>query len=169
MQMEALKKIFGTLNKENVRYLIAGGLAVVAHGYVRFTADIDMILQMEPNNLKISMKLFDSIGYRPRAPVKIDEFVDPEKRSEWIKNKGLTVFSLWNPDYPATEIDIFVKEPIPFDEAYKNREYFEIADGINVTVIGLDDLIEIKKLAGRQRDIEDIEKLNALRAAETND
>ena len=38
-----------------------------------------------------------------------------------------------------------------------------------MTVIGLDDLIEIKKLAGRQRDIEDIEKLNALRAAETND
>ncbi len=74
MKLESVKRIFRALNDENVRYLIVGGLAVVAHGYLRFTADIDLILDMERKNLERAMVVFDSLGYCPRAPVQIEEF-----------------------------------------------------------------------------------------------
>jgi len=45
----SVEAIVDALNAAGVRYLIAGGLAVVAHGYVRFTADVDLILDLEPD------------------------------------------------------------------------------------------------------------------------
>ena len=47
MKLESIGTIFQSLNEANDKYLLAGGLAVVAHGYVRFTADIDIILGMD--------------------------------------------------------------------------------------------------------------------------
>jgi len=41
MEKHSVDAIVGALNMANVRYLVAGGLAVVAQGYVRFTADVD--------------------------------------------------------------------------------------------------------------------------------
>ena len=46
MQRHSVEAIVRALNAAEVRYLIAGGLAVVAHGHVRFTADLDIILAM---------------------------------------------------------------------------------------------------------------------------
>jgi len=169
LKLESVERIFRALNNENVRYLIAGGLAVVAHGYLRFTADIDLILDMERKNLERAMMVFDSLGYCPRAPVQLEEFIDPEKRTGWVREKGLTVFSLWNPDHPATEIDLFVEAPMPFEEAYKMSALFEVAEDIEATVIGIDDLIMLKKKAGRPRDLDDIERLDDLREVKDSD
>jgi hypothetical protein len=79
MKLKAIETIFASLNDKKVRYLVAGGLAVVAHGYLRFTADIDLILDMDPKNLHKAMQVFKSLGYRPRAPVELEDFVDSEK------------------------------------------------------------------------------------------
>jgi hypothetical protein len=63
MKLKSIEKIFKKLNENEVRYLVAGGLAVVAHGYVRFTADIDLILDMTVKNLKRAVKVFNTLGY----------------------------------------------------------------------------------------------------------
>ena len=44
MVVRSLEVIFLALNNAGVRYLVAGGLAVVAHGFVRFTNDVDLIV-----------------------------------------------------------------------------------------------------------------------------
>ena len=93
MEQHSVEAIVRALNAANVRYLIAGGLAVVAHGYVRFTADIDLILDLEPANVRHAMAAFKRLGYRPRAPVALDDFADPANRAEWVRDKGLTVFN----------------------------------------------------------------------------
>ena len=162
MKLSTIEIIIKTLNHRRIRYLIAGGLAVVAHGYVRFTADLDLILDLEYENLRAAMMVFGSLGYRPRAPVELEDFVHLENRNIWAREKGMTVFSLWSPDHPATEIDLFVEEPIPFEEAYKRSMLVDVAEGIEATVIGLDDLITLKRRAGRTKDIDDIEKLTLL-------
>ncbi|MFC1868091.1 DUF6036 family nucleotidyltransferase [Thermodesulfobacteriota bacterium] len=162
MKLKSLEIIVKALNKGDVRYLIAGGLAVVAHGNLRFTADIDLILDMSVNNLRKAMKVFDSLGYRPRAPVDLMDFIDSEKRKLWVREKGLAVFSMWNSDHPATEVDLFIEAPMPFEKAYSTSMRFEVAEGVEATVIGLHDLILLKKKAGRAKDLDDIEKLNAL-------
>ena len=61
MKLKNIENIFKSLNEADVRYLLAGGLAVVAHGYVRFTADIDIILGMDEKNLKNAMQVLDSL------------------------------------------------------------------------------------------------------------
>ncbi len=47
MKVDDIRTILRALNDADVRYLIVGGLAVVAHGYVRFTQDIDLVIQLE--------------------------------------------------------------------------------------------------------------------------
>ena len=55
MKLDTIEALFKALNEGHVRYLVAGGLAVVAHGYLRLTADIDLMLDMDPGNLKKAM------------------------------------------------------------------------------------------------------------------
>ena len=77
-----------TLNKHQVKYLIVGGLVVVAHGYVRFTADVDLMLSVDPPNLTRMVAAMKELGYQPRAPVGLDEFLDPSARQRWAKQKA---------------------------------------------------------------------------------
>jgi predicted nucleotidyltransferase len=162
MEKHSVELIVRELNRNQVQYLIAGGLAVVAHGYVRFTADLDLLLAMDSGNLTAAVAVLKELNYRPRAPVDFEEFIDPAHRRQWIKEKGLTVFSLFSPDHPATEIDLFVDPPLVFADAYSKALKMEISPGIKATFCSLDDLIDMKKKAGRPLDMEDIAQLRKL-------
>ena len=169
MTKRSVEATVEALNAHGVRYLIAGGLAVVAHGYLRFTADIDIILDLHPDNVTRAIEALGSLGYRPRAPVPFRDFINPEKRRQWVREKGLTVFSLYSPDHQATEIDVFVELPLDFDPAYRAAARFEIAPGVSAVFVAYEDLLRLKKLAGRPRDLEDIERLQAIRAEESSE
>jgi hypothetical protein len=67
MQGASAVAIVEGLNAAGARYLIAGGLAVVAHGHVRFTADVDIVLDMSGANLERAIRALGGLGYRPRA------------------------------------------------------------------------------------------------------
>ena len=69
MKVDDVRTILRALNDAEVRYLIVGGLAVVLHGYVRFTQDIDLVIQLERENVLRAMNAFTAIGYRPLVPV----------------------------------------------------------------------------------------------------
>jgi hypothetical protein len=166
MEKNSVEAIIRELNRHQVRYLIAGGLAVVAHGYVRFTADVDLLLSMDSGNLSTAVAVLQGLKYRPRAPVPFEQFIDPANRSQWIEEKGLTVFSLFSPEHPATEIDLFVDPPLVFEDAYRRAAHMEISPGINAAFCSLDDLIEMKMKAGRPLDLEDIAQLRRLQGNE---
>ncbi len=158
-----MELIVRELNSRRVQYLIVGGLAVVAHGYVRFTADVDMMLAMDADNLAQAVSALQRLGYRPRAPVDFELFIDPACRREWIAEKGLTVFSLYSPDHRATEIDLFMDPPLVFADAYSRAVRMEVSPGIEATFCSLDDLIFLKAKAGRPMDLEDIAQLRKIR------
>lgn len=160
---DSVTTIIRNLNQAAVRYLVVGGLAVVAHGYVRFTADVDLLIGLESENVQNAMGVLKALEYTPRAPVPIEAFADPAKRRLWIREKAMTVFSLYSALYPDTEIDIFVEDPLGFDQAVKNAENFEIAEGVFAPVCSLTDLIKLKAMAGRPQDLLDIQKLKLLR------
>lgn len=167
MEKHSVEIIVGELNRNRVQYLIAGGLAVVAHGYVRFTADVDLLLAMDSENLSAAVSVLQGLKYRPRAPVDFKQFIDPARRRRWIEEKGLTVFSLFSPDHPATEIDLFVDPPLVFADAYSRALRMEVSPGIKATFCSLDDLIDMKKKAGRPIDMEDIVQLRKLSGSNT--
>jgi predicted nucleotidyltransferase len=163
MEKHTIELIVRSLNDHSVKYLIAGGLAVVAHGFVRFTADIDILLAMDRQNLSEAVAALSGLNYRPRAPVAFEQFIDPDQRSQWIAQKGMIVFSLFSPDHPATEIDLFVDPPLIFEEAYSRAVQIEIAPGISAVFCSIDDLISMKSKAGRSHDLEDIARLRKLK------
>jgi hypothetical protein len=162
VQRNSVSALIQALNAAEVRYLLVGGLAVVAHGYVRFTADVDVVLDLEENNVRRASSALAGLGYRPRAPVALEEFLDPAKRAAWVRDKGLTVFSLYSPEHLATEVDVFVEAPFDFDQAYARAVRMEMAAGVLATFVGLDDLLALKQRAGRSQDVLDIQHLTAI-------
>jgi hypothetical protein len=160
----SLETIFGALDRASVRYLVVGGVAVVLHGHPRFTADLDLVLALDPANLARALPALERLGYRPRAPVALATFADPEQRRRWIEEKAMTVFSLWSPQLPATEIDLFASEPLPFEAAHARSLRADLGD-VTVTVAALPDLIALKRDAARPQDLEDVAALEALQRA----
>src|SRR6266436_5739065 len=118
MAVTPFEEIFQGLNNQNVKYIVVGGLAVVLHGHLRTTADIDLVLALDPQNALAAVKALKFLEYRPRPPVLFEDFADAQKRSTWIKEKGLTVFSTYSHRFPGIEVDLFVQEPFDFKSVF---------------------------------------------------
>lgn len=161
MTQASVETIFRKLNDAGVRYLVAGGLAAVAHGVVRFTADVDLIVALDPENLERTVRCLSSLRFSPRAPVPFAQFSDPSMRDRWTREKGMTVFSLSSPEHPLTEVDLFAQLPFDFERAYLDALHVEVAPGVVATFVSKSDLIAMKRSAGRPRDLEDVRALEA--------
>src|SRR5437016_2011417 len=127
MTLTSLESILATLNQANARYLIVGGLAVAAHGYGRLTIDLDLVVQLTPENVRNVIGGLETLGYKPIVPVIALDFAEPTKRQEWIEQKGMVVFSMRSEQHPQTPIDLFVSEPFDFDTEYDGALVGEIA------------------------------------------
>ncbi|PIP82933.1 MAG: hypothetical protein CO113_10170 [Elusimicrobia bacterium CG_4_9_14_3_um_filter_62_55] len=164
MTRSSIELIFRALNGASARYLVAGGLAVVAHGYLRFTADIDLIFDLEDEAaLRSALEAFSALGYQPRAPVALQDFADASLRRSWIEDKGMKVFSLHSVSHQATEIDIFAVAPFPFAPAHEAALIQEVAPGVEARFVDLQRLLAMKREAGRDRDLADLAALERLR------
>jgi hypothetical protein len=158
----SLETIFRTLNEAQARYLVVGGVAVIAHGHRRFTEDLDLVLDLSPESLSRALTALESLGYRPIIPVRIHDFASPELRLNWRENRNMKVFSLVSDQHPEVTIDIFTEEPFPFDREYSRAEVKEVASNITAFVVSLPALIALKIEANRLKDRDDIEKLRKL-------
>jgi len=159
MKLASFEAIVRVLNEAGVRYLVAGGLAVNAHGYLRFTKDVDFVIQLMPDNIKRTFAALETIGYKPLAPVTAEQFADRTTREGWIRDKGMQVLQLWSDSHRETPIDIFVHEPFSFDEEYANALIKPLYGSMEVRFVTIPTLIEMKEAAGREQDRIDIEHL----------
>ena len=153
------ENVFRALYKHEVRYLVVGGVAVNLYGVLRMTADLDLIVHLtEGDNVKRFVAVMKELGYKPRAPVNADDFSDAQKRQEWIKDKGALVFT-WVAPKSYEQVDVFLHDPIVFEEAYQRKRVVPVAD-FNITVVSLDDLKKLKRDSGRDKDISDLNQLS---------
>lgn len=159
MKLESVRAIVEALNGAGVRYLVAGGLAVVAHGYLRYTKDVDLVIQLHPDNLRHAFEALAGLGYRPGIPVTTEEFLDAGNRDRWVREKDMTVFQLWSEDHRETSVDVFVREPFDFDREYAAALRKFLFGRIEVPVVSLPTLIDMKEAAGRPEDKIDVEHL----------
>jgi hypothetical protein len=151
--------VVAALNQAGVRYLVVGGLAVVAHGYLRLTKDIDLVLSLDPGNAEKAILALSSLGYRPAVPVALSEFLDPAKRREWIETKGARVFPLVSDAHPMTPVEIFLEVPFDFDAVHRRARRAEVAPATTATFVDRDTLIAMKRAAGREQDLADVAEL----------
>lgn len=156
------KDLLIALSKNDIKYLVAGGVAVNLHQVARATMDLDIIVHLTRENVLKFVDVMKKLGYKPKVPVDGSEFADPNTRQKWIEEKNMIVFSFVNPTNLFEVIDVFVREPKPFTEM-DGRKTLVSAFGTTIPVVGLDDLIDMKKHAGRDKDIFDAGQLNKIK------
>jgi predicted nucleotidyltransferase len=156
---DSIAAIVRTLNAAGIRYLVVGGLAVAAHGHARSTADVDLFVDLESENLRSAASTLASLGYRPSAPVALYDLPNPLCRHAWAREQQLTVLRLVSPEHPQVEVDLDLAPPIAFDAAFERAHRANVAPGTEAAFLGLEDLIAWKRTLGRPKDLEDVEKL----------
>jgi predicted nucleotidyltransferase len=147
-------RIFQTLDDYGVDYLAIGGWAVVAHGYVRATVDIDFVADQDADNIERLARALASMGARLRG-VDADKLDNDPTDPEVLGNgASLTMETDFGP------IDFL--NDVPGARPYvqmRDRSIETSAAGVRIRVVGLDDLIAMKEASGRDRDHLDIREL----------
>jgi hypothetical protein len=131
------------LNNEAVEYILVGGYAVILHGYIRSTADMDVWVNKTIRNYEKLKRAFFRFG----APMfSQDEFMGDE-------------FDVWSIGIEPNRIEVLNKiKGVEFSEAYPFCQTF-IQNNIEINYIHLNHLIKAKEAAGRFKDKADIEEL----------
>jgi hypothetical protein len=162
MELRSIEAVVGALNAAGVRYLIVGGLAVNAHGYLRATVDLDLVIQLQRDNILAGLGALEGLGYAPRIPVPAEQFADPALRESWRAEKGMLVFQLHSELHRMTPIDVFVYEPFDFDAEYELAVAETVAPGIDARIVGLEALLKMKRTANRSKDLVDLDALQKI-------
>ncbi len=159
--MALFEPLFKALNDAGVRYVVVGGVAVVLHGHARLTVDVDLVVDLDEGQALSAIDALVKMGLRPRVPVNPRDFANRSVREAWIRDRGMQVFSMFDPSNPMRVVDLFVDHPVPFEELWARSLEFELRD-TTVRVASIPDLIHLKRLAGRPQDQDDIERLESI-------
>jgi len=138
------KDLLRILNKHKVKYLIVGAYAVIYYTEPRYTKDIDIWIEPEEKNAINVYKALKEFG-APLKGITVENFTD--------KN------SVYQIGVEPVRADIIMGlSNIDFDSAWRQKVVADF-DGVNVNVIGRNELIKTKKMSGRSTDRIDIENL----------
>jgi predicted nucleotidyltransferase len=139
------KEFIQFLNDNHVRYLIVGGYAVAIHGHPRYTKDIDIWIEMSPENVDNLLQALEQFGFSSLG-LQAEDFLTPDQ----IIQLG----------YPPNRIDLLTTiDGVNFENCYPLRLEVTI-DNIVVNFIDLDNLRKNKEASGRLQDLADLENLN---------
>ncbi|MFZ0829032.1 MAG: hypothetical protein WAO02_16585 [Verrucomicrobiia bacterium] len=163
MEVRSIEIIVQALNSAKVKYLIVGGVAVVAHGYERFTKDLDLVIGLERKNIIRGLRALMAAGYQMRIPVTPEQFADPVLREQWRREKNMVVLQLWSDVHRRTPVDVFVYEPFDFAKELARALRVPVFGKESAAIVSYGTLLKLKKSAGRTQDLLDVEKLRKLK------
>ena len=137
------REIFASLERNQVKYLIIGGIAAVYHGVPRATFDLDILIEATPENASHLLKALEEAQMGTAA------LISPE---ELLRHESV-VFE------DRVRLDVQTRIPgLSFEEACERRIETEF-QGVKLYLVSREDLIRSKKASGRPRDLEDVKIL----------
>jgi hypothetical protein len=154
--------VLAALDGAGVRFVVVGGVAVVLHGHPRMTADLDLVIDLAAEPASRAISALVALGMEPRLPVDPHQFADADIRRAWADERGLSAFTMLDPQEPLLEVDLLARPPLPFDELWDQATTVHLG-GKPVRIASIDHLIAMKKAVGRPQDLADIAALEALR------
>lgn len=163
MEVRSIETIVRALNAARVKYLIVGGLAVNAHGFVRLTRDVDIVLGLARKNAGRGLNALLRAGWRLAIPEKPEAFADAATRERWRTERNMIVLKLWSDEHRRTPVDIFVYEPFDFAAEFSQAGRLEVCPGVLAPVVTLKTLLKMKRAAGQPQDLTDIKELQRAR------
>jgi hypothetical protein len=151
------RELFRVLDEHSVEYIVVGGFAVYAHGFLRGTVDLDIVPRPDLANLSRLGEALVSVGarvYKTSASVNV---ADPHV----FRRAGLVPLMT---DHGRLDIlNVASTSGLSSDYSALRERALELRVGdIALAVVGLDDLIRMKKAVGREQDLADIRALAAL-------
>lgn len=138
------RELLRVFKKHNIRYLVVGGYAVMKYSEPRFTKDLDLLIANDRQNANAVYAALKEFG-APLAGLAPNDFTD----RDYYYQMGR----------PPLRVDIMMSIPgVGFEEAWPNREVFEL-DDLVIPFISRSDLIRAKEASGRHQDLIDVERL----------
>jgi len=143
---EDFRDFIAALNKNEVRYILVGGFAVILHGYSRTTGDMDIWVDRTSENYLKLKDAFSDFGM-PVFDMTQDNFLTHP------------IWDVFTFGIPPVAIDIMLKvKGLDFDENFRQAVLFE-DDNLKIRTLDKNRLIEAKKHSNRPKDIDDIQNL----------
>lgn len=137
--LDRLRDVFASFERNDVRYVVIGGVAAVLHGVPRATFDVDLLIEATRENAR---RLLDALLEAKIGTAALTT-------AEALVSTEITVFS------DRVRIDVQTRTPgVTFDQAWRGRVRMEY-QGQGFFVISREDLIASKRAAGREVDLED--------------
>ncbi len=153
--------IFREFQRQRVKYVLVGGIAVNLLGSFRNTGSMDILVEMSDENLAKIVKILKKKGYKVKQPVDPIGIANKKTREDWIKNKHMKAFNFYKHD-ELKEVDIIIESPISYEKAKKNAVKIK-SGNITLPVISIDDIIRMKRKSNRGIDEADIEELKMIK------
>lgn len=150
-----VSELIAALARHGVEYLVIGGVATQMHGHRRTTMDLDVTPEPSLENLARLGAALAELEARPRDAGRGEAGIpvsDPER---------LAVAAIVPPLMTRHGQIHILKEPKGAQgfEQMRERALVVEIDGADVAIVSLDDLIRMKRAAGRPRDLDDIAAL----------
>lgn len=155
-----IEGILEALIDGDVEFLVIGGVAVGFHGYVRATKDVDIVPAPELDNLKRLVSVLERLeaeldGAEDFESDELPDPLDPETLAlggNWVLRTRLGRFDImqWIGDDALWE----AHSPTAIEAAIGE---------LRVKVVSYENLVALKKLAGREQDLDDMKKLREAR------
>jgi hypothetical protein len=145
--LKRLQSVFASLRSHDVKYVVIGGIAAIAHGVPRATFDLDILIEATIENATKLLAALEKAGLGTTALTTPRELVERE----------ITIFS------DRVRIDVQTFTPgLAFEDAWA-RKITVSYQGQEFFVASRDDLIASKRAAGREKDLEDVRALELRR------
>jgi hypothetical protein len=158
-------ELLQALSDEQVQYVLVGGLAVQLHGFLRSTFDIDLVLAMNDGNLSRFIEVAKRYGLVPVNPIPIDSLRNTGLIDQWHREKGMLTFALRERQIGGSMVDVLVRSDVPFENLMANAVAGELF-GRRVWIASIDDLLLMKRIANRPKDLLDIAALERIKRGE---
>jgi hypothetical protein len=149
--------LLSRLHDHRVDFVIVGGVAAAMHGGTRVTFDLDIVPSLEPGSWQVLVDVLWTLGARPRIPEPLESIRAVANVRQWHREKNMLALNFRSPD-GSVEVDLLVSESDRLAEL-KQRALSIKLDERTFFVASIDDLITMKKRAGRPQDLFDIAQL----------
>jgi len=161
-------RLFRALHEHDVQFVVVGGLAAIAHGFSGTTRDADTVPAFDVENLgrlATALQELDAMLYA--YPERTDLHADgspPELEGFELTGAHLRTQRIWQFMTDAGPLDVLlvIDGPGGYDVLIRNAEPRRVGD-FEVMVASLDDLIEAKETAGRDKDLRALGELRRIR------
>lgn len=143
--IKVIKEILKVCRRLKVGLVFSGGIAFSVVGRPRTTYDVDGVILVEEGNIKKLLQSFEAAGFK----------YDKKKPINTIR--GMPFITLVYSKF-KTYVDLFTAVS-PFQKEIIKRRKTVKLDGLKVPLVSAEDLILLKLLAGRERDLDDVREV----------